>query len=227
MDNSNGLTSSILQSDNLSGNSGLASSTGTSDRNSFVDMIKSISLTNWLIIILILAFLGFNVFVYLAKGTQDITKFFGPLIKMIVGLTAVITGDVVDVTAEGTKAVVDATAGTIDKGLTAVQNITPNTPNSNFKAQPSQPQKSQPDLMSNNTLNKALNTSQSKQTSSTDFQADESSSNIQGGTSKSGWCYIGEDRGFRSCAQVGDNDKCMSGDIFPTQEVCVNPNLRT
>ena len=131
MDNSNGLTSSILQSDNLSGNSGLASSTGTSDSNSFVDMIKSISLTNWLIIILILAFLGFNVFVYLAKGTQDITKFFGPLIKMIVGLTAVITGDVVDVTAEGTKAVVDATAGTIDKGLTAVQNITPNTPNSN------------------------------------------------------------------------------------------------
>lgn len=227
MDNSNGLTSSILQSDNLSGNSGLASSTGTSDSNSFVDMIKSISLTNWLIIILILAFLGFNVFVYLAKGTQGVTNLFGPLIKKIVGFFAVITGDVVDVTAEGTKTVVDATAGTIDKGLTAVQNITPNTPNSNFKAPPSQPQQAQPDLMANNTLNKALNTSQSKQTSSTDFQADESSSNIQGGTSKSGWCYIGEDRGFRSCAQVGDNDKCMSGDIFPTQEVCVNPNLRT
>ena len=227
MDNSNGLTSSILQSSNLSGNSGLASSTSSTGSTSFVDMIKSISLTNWLIIILILAFLGFNVFVYLAKGTQDITKFFGPLIKMIVGLTAVITGDVVDVTAEGTKAVVDATAGTIDKGLTAVQNITPNTPNSNFKAPPSQPQQSQPDLMANNTLNKAINTSQSKQPSSTGYQADESSSNIQGGASKSGWCYIGEDRGFRSCAQVGDTDKCMSGDIFPTQEVCVNPNLRS
>ena len=227
MDNSNGLTSSILQSSNLSGNSGLASSTGSSNGNSFVDMIKSVSLTNWLIIILILAFLGFNIFVYLAKGTQDITNFFGPLIKMVVGLTAVITGDVVDVAAEGTKTVVDATAGTIDKGLTAVQNITPNTPNSNFKAPPSQPQQQQPDLMANNTLNKAINTAQSKQPSSTDYQADESTSNIQGGNTKSGWCYIGEDRGFRSCAQVGDNDKCMSGDIFPTQEVCVNPNLRT
>ena len=230
MDNSNGLTSSILQSSNLSGNSGLASSTGSTGStgsNSFVDMIKSVSLTNWLIIILILAFLGFNVFVYLAKGTQDITNFFGPLIKMVIGLTAVITGDVVDVTAEGTKTVVNATAGTIDKGLTAVQNITPNTPNSNFKAPPSQPQQQQPDLMANNTLNKAINTAQSKQPSSTDYQADESTSNIQGGSTKSGWCYIGEDRGFRSCAQVGDNDKCMSGDIFPTQEVCVNPNLRT
>jgi hypothetical protein len=227
MDNSNGLTSSILQSSNVSANSGLVSSTGTSNGNSFVDMIKSVSLTNWLIIILILAFLGFNIFVYLAKGTQEITNFFGPLIKMVVGLTAVITGDVVDVAAEGTKTVVDATAGTIDKGLTAVQNITPNTPNSNFKAPPSQPQQQQPDLMANNTLNKAINTSQSKQPSSSNYQADDSTSNIQGGTTKSGWCYIGEDRGFRSCAQVGDNDKCMSGDIFPTQEVCVNPNLRT
>jgi hypothetical protein len=233
MDNSNGFTSSILQSSNSSGNSGLASSPGSSSSSgssfSVVDMIKNISLTNWLIIILIFAFLGFNIFVYLAKGTQDITNFFGPLIKMIIGLTAVITGDVVDVTAEGTKTVVNATAGTIDKGLSAVQNITPNTPNSNFKAQPSQPpsSSSQPDLMANNTLNKALNTSQSKHPSTTDYQADESSSNIQGGNTKSGWCYIGEDRGFRSCAQVGDNDKCMSGDIFPTQEVCVNPNLRS
>ena len=236
MDNSNGLTSSILQSSNSSGNSGLASSPGSTSSswssNSFVDMIKNISLTNWLIIILIFSFLGFNIFVYLAKGTQDITNFFGPLIKMILGLTAVITGDVVDVTAEGTKTVVNATAGTIDKGLTAVQNITPNipnsnTPNSNFKAQPSQPQQAQPDLMANNTLNKALNTSQSKQPSSTDYQADESSSNIQGGNTKSGWCYIGEDRGFRSCAKVGNDDKCMSGDIFPTQEVCVNPSLRS
>jgi hypothetical protein len=231
MDNSNGLTSSILQSSNTSGNSGLASSTGSTSSswasNSFVDMIKNISLTNWLIIILIMAFLGFNIFVYLAKGTQDITNFFGPLIKMILGLFAVITGDVVDVTAEGTKTVVNATASTLDKGLTAVQNITPNTPNSNFKAPPSQPSPPQSDLLANNTLNRALNTSQSKQPSSTDYQADESSSNIQGGNTKSGWCYIGEDRGFRSCAKVGDNDKCMSGDIFPTQEVCVNPSLRS
>ena len=43
---------------------------------------------------------------------------------------------------------------------------------------------------------------------------------------KSGYCYVGEDRGFRSCVRVKDGDKCMSGDIFPTQAVCINPNLR-
>jgi hypothetical protein len=226
MDNSNGYTSSILQPSD--GSSGLASSnsiSGSSENTGILDMLRNISLTTWLIIILILAFLGVNIFIYLAKGTQNITNIFGPLIKTIVGLFTVITGDVVDVTAEGTKTVVNATAGTIDKGLTAVQDITPNTPNSNFKTQPVQQQ--QPDLMANNTLNKALNTSQNTQSSSTDYQADESTSNIQGGTSKSGWCYIGEDRGFRSCAQIGENDKCMSGDIFPTQEICVNPNLRS
>jgi len=47
-----------------------------------------------------------------------------------------------------------------------------------------------------------------------------------GGRSKSGYCYIGEDRGFRSCIRVGENDKCMSGDIFPTMDICINPNLR-
>lgn len=46
------------------------------------------------------------------------------------------------------------------------------------------------------------------------------------GRSKSGYCYIGEDRGFRSCIKVGENDQCMSGDIFPTMDICINPNLR-
>lgn len=44
--------------------------------------------------------------------------------------------------------------------------------------------------------------------------------------SKSGYCYVGEDRGFRSCVPVKYGDKCMSGNIFPTQAVCINPNLR-
>ena len=43
---------------------------------------------------------------------------------------------------------------------------------------------------------------------------------------KSGFCYVGEDRGFRSCIEVGESTKCMSGEIFPTREVCVNPRLR-
>jgi hypothetical protein len=82
------------------------------------------------------------------------------------------------------------------------------------------------------TLNKATNNYNQyggavpPQTAS--FEADDSYSAIQASkaTSKAGWCFIGEDRGFRSCIEVGDNDKCMSGDIFPTMDICVNPSLR-
>jgi len=59
-------------------------------------------------------------------------------------------------------------------------------------------------------------------------EPDNSASRVQASrpTSKSGHCYIGEDRGFRSCIEVGEGDVCMSGDIFPTRAICVNPNLR-
>lgn len=43
---------------------------------------------------------------------------------------------------------------------------------------------------------------------------------------KSGYCYIGEDRGFRSCVKVEAADKCMSGQVFSRQDICVDPTLR-
>ena len=45
-------------------------------------------------------------------------------------------------------------------------------------------------------------------------------------TGKTGYCYIGEDKGFRSCVQVNQADVCMSGDIFPTRDICIHPRLR-
>jgi len=43
---------------------------------------------------------------------------------------------------------------------------------------------------------------------------------------KAGYCYIGEDRGFRSCIKVEAGDKCMSGDVYSRQDICMNPSLR-
>jgi hypothetical protein len=43
---------------------------------------------------------------------------------------------------------------------------------------------------------------------------------------KQGWCYIGTDRGNRSCLKVGVNDYCHSQHIYPTSEICIHPNLR-
>ena len=40
-----------------------------------------------------------------------------------------------------------------------------------------------------------------------------------------GFCYIGYDQ-QRECTTVSEGDVCMSGQIFPTLEVCMNPHLR-
>ena len=224
MDNSNNLSSSLLQSSEASFPSSVASTSG--DSSGFFDAFKSINLTTWLVIFLILAFLGFNIFVYLAKGTQDITNFFAPLLQNIFGAAATVTGQTVDVAAEGAKAVVSGTAGAVNTGLTAVQDITPNGAPSSLKTQSVQGTMQPPDITANNTLNRSLNNSQ-QGGQGNDYQAYEASSSVHSGGGQAGWCFVGEDRGFRSCAQVTASDKCMSGDIFPSQELCINPNLRT
>jgi hypothetical protein len=48
-----------------------------------------------------------------------------------------------------------------------------------------------------------------------------------GSIKKSGYCYLGTDRTYRSCVKVDESDECMSGQVFPTKDLCINPNLRT
>ena len=72
------------------------------------------------------------------------------------------------------------------------------------------------DKKENNLLMKKLNS----------FKGDDSMESTIQSSLKSGWCYVGKDRGFRSCVRVRDSDTCISGDIFPSKEICINPTLR-
>ena len=221
MDSTNSLSQSILQSSESS----FPSYASSSYDSGFLDSIKNINASTWLIIVLILAFLGFNIFAYLAQGTQTISNIFGPITQKLFGTSIAVAGQAVDVSAEGAKAVVSGTANTINSGLNVVQDITPNQAPGTIKGQPFNQQ--QENAMQQTSLGRALNLTQPQQSQAQDYEAHEASSSVIGGTSgKAGWCYIGDDRGFRSCAQVGVNDTCMSGDIFPSQEICMNPNLR-
>ena len=183
---------------------------------SLTTMFSQTTWTTWVIVILVLAFLGFNIFIYLAKGTQVFSNFFGPIISNLSGLfgntAADATKQIVNVSATGTKVGVDVVAGTVTTGINTTQEVASSTPVQ----------------IQDNALTDALNQASTQVQDDESYHADEASSSIQASksSSKSGWCYIGEDRGFRSCIQVGASDKCMSGSIFPTQEICVNPNLR-
>uniref|UniRef100_A0A6C0D2K4 Uncharacterized protein n=1 Tax=viral metagenome TaxID=1070528 RepID=A0A6C0D2K4_9ZZZZ len=41
-----------------------------------------------------------------------------------------------------------------------------------------------------------------------------------------GFCYIGYDNGQRECVDVYAGDVCMSGEIFPSLDICINPKMR-
>jgi len=181
--------------------------------------ITSVSL-DWktiLVVVIVLALLGFNIFVYLAKGSEGMLNIIRPITKKLVYLFGSITGTIIHDTAGGTKQVVGTTANVLDKGLDSIQTIT-----KTLQSDVIQP----PDILKSSTFNKALNTASQQNAHNKDYSADDSDSQIQNKASKSGWCFIGEDRNVRSCADVGANDMCMSGDIFPSREICVNPSLR-
>ena len=77
---------------------------------------SNISWQTWLIIILILALLGINIFMYLAKGTgavaEFINKYFGALLKLFGFGVLETTKQTISTSATGTKAGVDAVADT-------------------------------------------------------------------------------------------------------------------
>jgi hypothetical protein len=214
-------------------------STASGNDSSF---FSNVTWQTWLIIILILAFLGINVFVYLGKGLNEIVDFFAPVLKLFGYQAAITTKQTIDVsstgaktginvTAEGTKTGIDIVADTATGAVELVQGVT--TGNSTVvpgkQASSSLPTQSHIDYsaqhdMEENQLQMALNDA----THSSEVMPDDSKSSIQTtwGSGKSGWCYIGEDQGIRACSKVGVNDMCMSGDIFPSHEICINPNLR-
>lgn len=40
------------------------------------------------------------------------------------------------------------------------------------------------------------------------------------------YCYIGTENGERECTNAYAGEVCMSGQIFPKMEICINPRLR-
>jgi hypothetical protein len=250
----------------------------SSNSSTITSFFLNITWQTWVIIVLVLALIGINVFAYLAKGTQETASLFGkivgPILKIFGYETLATTKQTVQTSATGTKAGVDIVANTgigiintiedssdIPTGTTgtavglssdtnANTNTNTNTNNKNtynkntntynknantnaniqgINASSSLPVQNRIQQTGGNieqwqegSLEKALeNASQLEN----QVEPDNSRSSIQT-TGKAGWCFIGKDQGFRTCSEIGVNDGCMSGDVFPSQEICMNPSLR-
>ena len=76
-------------------------------------------------------------------------------------------------------------------------------------------------LQFDNALNMQLNNN--NQITMTDNSENPIQKPISSG--KSGWCLVGEYANKRGCIEVSETDKCMSGQVFPNQKMCLNPNI--
>lgn len=209
---------------------------------------SNFSWTKILLILLLLSFMGINIFSSLAEVSDWIGNTLGPVFRKFLGLIGMTTVKVsekaVDVTATGAKTGIDIVAGTLDSGLEVIEGqlqdakqrndskagssssgtsaAGKSATDSSAAAAGSSTSASGTGSESNNTLNTALAEALPQIP-----EPDDATSNTQSNrTGKAGFCYIGEDRGFRSCIEIKENDVCMSGQIFPTSDICVNPNLR-
>jgi hypothetical protein len=180
------------------------------------------------LIITILLFLGVNIFSYLGNFLQNTKELIAPFFKNILESLGYVvtetTKDVTQLSAEGAKLGIDVAAGTIESGIDVIQGqLDIENPNK-YNSQQGQVQKDQSTFKEiSASLSSALADAEEKAEPIPD---DSMSSTQRLNSGKAGYCYIGEDRGFRSCIQVKESDTCMSGEIFPTQAICVNPSLR-
>jgi hypothetical protein len=193
-----------------------------SNDNGILAWIKWFIFNRYVLIILILSFLGLNLF----SLAGDFMKFVTDLLRPIAAIFGYTIGETVKETVKiakkGSKGAVNITADTltggidiIEKGLMGKKIIGASTGGAGTGG------------ASTGTGGASTGTGGASTGTGApipDYAGSLTQANKA--KTKAGFCYIGEDRGFRSCIQVNDSDSCMSGDIFPTKEICINPTLR-
>ena len=170
-----------------------------------------------LIALLILSVLGINlltisgnIFQIIGNIFQAIVNIFRPLIIQILSLFGYTTGAVLNTTADvvskTAKTGIDIATGTIHSVGNILKDSSQNAVDPNAKKN----------------FDNALNVSNVQAGIP---ESDSSTSNIQAPIGKTQWCLAGEYKGRRGCVEIDEDTKCMSGQIFPSQHQCLNPNL--
>lgn len=181
------------------------------------------SIMKIMVIVIIIAALGFNIFSYLSQGTDYLSN----IVQQIASYLPSGLAKTLNNSAVGTKLTADVAAGAIQD----VGEIVTDIPKADFSKVKigRTPANFKKELWNkrDQTLSDAIDSRQIKGVNNyPQHEPDKtSSSSIQNPHAKS-WCYVGTDRGYRSCVQVKNSSECQSGKIFPSKNICINPNMR-
>lgn len=192
---------------------------------------------NLLIIILsgllILSFLGINLLASMGNLVEIISNLFGPFFVQILSIFGYTAGTVLDkstdVVTDVAKTGIDLAGDTLQSAADLLKDASRD--NVNEKALNQMDSVSSGNIINsndstnnsvNNSIDKTINESKPKvNIPKPDNSVDPIQKPITSG--KTNWCLVGEYQGKRGCIEVNDNSKCMSGQVFPSQKMCINP----
>lgn len=156
-----------------------------------------------LIVILVLSLLGINLFIIFGNGLQKLIDIFSPIVSKTLSNLGYASGTLLD---KSTDVVADASKYGIDIAHDTLDSVGELLVRASGKgSQTNTINLNQGPLFSNNA------------------EPDQSASAIQGPRNKQNWCLVGEHGGSRGCVAIDSQDKCMSGQVFPSQHACMNP----
>lgn len=164
-----------------------------------------------LIILLVLMYLGINFFNIFGDSLQSIVNITRPTLSKIVGAFGYTTGETINQTA-------DVASDSIKMGVDVAEGVVQNVGNllidASEEADPS------------NRLRTDLEEAREK-TYNNEPSIDSTDNPIQNPitSGKQNWCLVGEYQNKRGCVPVTESDKCLSGQVFPNQQMCLNPTL--
>jgi hypothetical protein len=203
-----------------------------SNTSSIWSTISNLPWFTWVLIFFVLAILGFNILNYLSEGVDLLDELSKKIVNVFRRFMQWVFSDKNQYTSSSnsSNSNISPTVPVLNNNNSNNNNNNQVSSNTSYSSNTgSELEKDKQEIKNiynedKNTINQTLNQNQNE----TIVQSDDSYSSIQSSkiSGKSGWCFIGEDRGVRSCLNIGPNDTCMSGDIFPTNEICINPNLR-
>jgi hypothetical protein len=162
-----------------------------------------------LILLIVLLYLGINVFNIFGDSLQSIANITGPTISKILAAFGFSAGQAINVTA-------DVASDTIKTGTDIAEGVVQNVGNLMIDASE--------ETDASNKLKKDIENSNRR---TNDPVIDNSEDTIQKSISsgKQNWCLVGEYQSRRGCVLVTDSDKCLSGQVFPNQQMCLNPTF--
>jgi hypothetical protein len=165
-----------------------------------------------LILLLILSVLGINIFNLFGSILDSANGIVGPFISQFFGLVGNVAGSTINTSADLVAGVTKTGINVADGAAHSIGNILKN--------------KSNPGVYGPAEIDVTINDNRVPNSFRTP-DADSSESPIQNSISsgKAGWCLVGEYENRRGCIQVSDADKCMSGQVFPSQQLCLNPTM--